>query len=209
MRILIVDDEGCKHSKVAHLVRKSDILKGNVIIETALALSDARSMLKEKFFDFLILDLNISDELGDNLSTTAGSEFIDEILEVDGIKKPANIVILSSNEESKSQFKQELGKKGFELLNFNPTHTDWEEKLLSKLEYAMVCFEQRNAWNNNYDVCIVTAVDVEMDQLKRLWPSWKEIDYPNDSTKYYSTSFRDKSQVTTVAIMLSYFCVIL
>ena len=118
MRILIVDDEGCKHSKVAHLVRKSDILKGNVIIETALALSDARSMLKEKFFDFLILDLNISDELGDNLSTTAGSEFIDEILEVDGIKKPANIVILSSNEESKSQFKQELGKKGFELLNF-------------------------------------------------------------------------------------------
>lgn len=195
MRILIVDDEGYKHRKVAHLVRKSDILKGNVIIETALALSDARSMLKEKFFDFLILDLNISDELGDNLSTTAGSEFIDEILEVDGIKKPANIVILSSNEESKSQFKQELGKKGFELLNFNPTHTDWEEKLLSKLEYAMVCFEQRNAWNNNYDVCIVTAVDVEMDQLKRLWPSWKEIDYPNDSTKYYSTSFRDKNGI--------------
>ena len=38
MRILIVDDEGCNHSKVSHLVRKRDILKGNFIIETVLAL---------------------------------------------------------------------------------------------------------------------------------------------------------------------------
>ena len=124
MRILIVDDEGYKQSQVAHLVKKSEIVKGKVSIDSALALSDARNMLRERFYDFLILDLNISDELGDNPSTTAGSEFIDEILEVDGLKKPANIVILSSNEESKSQFKQELGKKGFELLNFDPTHTD-------------------------------------------------------------------------------------
>lgn len=193
MNILIVDDEGHKQQKVAYLINKSSILKGRTNIKTSLTIADARELLRENFYDFLILDLNISDELGEKPMITAGSDFIDEIIEIDSIKKPSNIIVLSSNEESKTQFKQEFSKKGFDLLNFNPSQTEWEEKLISKLEYNLRCVEQRKTSIPSFDVCIITAVDVEMEQLKRQWSTWEEIDYPNDSTKYYSTVFEDKN----------------
>lgn len=193
MNILIVDDEGTKHKSVGHLIRKNERLKEKINIETTLALSEARKLLKDKFYDFLILDLNISEDLGDDPTVNAGSEFIDEIIEVDMMKKPSNIVILSSNEESKEQFKQELSKKGFEILNFDVMKTDWEEKLISKLEYQVYCVEQREAEKTKFDTCIITAVDVETEQIKKLWNDWKEVEYQDDTTRYLSTSFVDKN----------------
>jgi len=192
MKILIVDDEGKKQQRVGYLIKNSPMLE-NSKIDTRLTISEARELLKSTFYDFLILDLNIAEDLGDEPSINAGSEFIDEIIEIDAIKKPSNIIILSSNEDSKDHFKNETNKKGFELLSFDITKTDWEEKLLSKLEYHAQCIEQRVPTEEKYDVCIVAAVDVEMEQLKRLWGDWKLVDYQRDSTRYFSTNFVDKN----------------
>ncbi|MFB5400603.1 phosphorylase family protein [Enterococcus faecalis] len=193
MRVLIVDDEGAKHQKVAQIIKKNDYLKENISIETSLTLSDARELLSKFFYDFLILDLNIAEEIGDLPNLTAGSEFIDDIIEVDTIKKPSNIVILSSNEEAKIQFKEDINKKGFELFNFDVTNTDWEERLVSKLEYQLQCSLQRELIEEQYDVCIITAVDVELNQTYRLWSDWKNVEHQGDSTRYSTTTFIDKN----------------
>lgn len=190
----MVDDDSVKHHKLGALIKKSSLLNERVQIDTALDLSTARVRLREEFYDYLILDLNISESMGDELVATAGSDFIEEIIETDGIKKPNNIVILSSNDEAKTQFKSDF-RKGFEILNFDPTDSEWEDSLISKFEYSMVSKDQRNIKDSTFDVCIVTAVDIEMNQLKGLWSEWRLLEQPNDSTQYYCNSFLDKDGI--------------
>ena len=43
--------------------------------------------------------------------------------------------------------------------------------------------------NYNYDVAIITAVDVEEASVKRLYDDWKKIKLPDDSQAYFEASF--------------------
>lgn len=200
MKILMIDDDGIKHSEVGKVVKKlcSDS-QINVELHNSLTISEGRSRLQDVFYDLLILDLNIAVNLGDDLNETGGIEFIDEIIETNNIKKPSEIVILSSNNDSVQNFKEDLSKIGFTLYQFDKEN--WQQKISQKIEYMYLTKIQREDSVEMTDVCIVTAVDVETDQLLRLWTDNVSLEVQDDTTQYYKTNFLDKDGIKRSVII--------
>ena len=80
MKLLIADDSSEKIGNILNLLREIDGFDPRDA-EYVLDIKSARAKLFDGFYDLLILDLNMPEELGDVPSIEAGANFVEEIID--------------------------------------------------------------------------------------------------------------------------------
>lgn len=191
MKILFVDDESKKIKRLYSVIKEIEGIDVEDL-DSALDLKSAKDKLLNTFYNLVIMDLKISECLGDcqdNESEIAGLEFIDEILETDLIKTPQDIVILTEYDELQQKL-NELGKNlEFQILKYDEQSAEWEHVIKNKVEYHLNYENSLKYFSDQHkcDVALICAVDVEMDAVKKAFKgeNLERINFANDACDYY------------------------
>lgn len=187
MKILIVDDETNKLGAIKNIIKEiNEIKEGDVFY--AVDLINARKSLLNTHFDLLIIDLCIPEEIGEKItSKIAGLDFLEEIIKINNYIKPKDILIITSFDESNEEYKTKEKIIDFPIIKYDPLVKDWERIIKSRIQYHLI-YEKNIIQENltyDYDVAIITAVEVESKAIKKLYNSWETIELKNDPVTYY------------------------
>lgn len=200
MKILIIDDESKKVGRIKKVIREIDGVHEEDIIN-ALDLNQAKGIIKDEYIDFIILDLNIPEFIGDTCSNeTAGLDFIDEILEVDHYIRPRDILILTEFEELIGKCREKESRIVFQIVKFDATSSEWEKIVRSRIQYFQIYDRNKllDSEKHDYEVAIITAVEVETKAVKRLNEKWDILYKENDPTVYFNTQFQKDGRIIKV-----------
>lgn len=196
MKILIVDDESEKLKAIMPVVRDIEGVDESAI-DISLELNSAKQKLLENRYDLMILDLNMPEVWGSTPDKEAGINFIEEIAYVEGYKKPRDIIILTAYDELEQKIKANENLKGFHVLKYSGTSTEWSEYIKSRIEYILICEENENAEKVRADVALVTAVKIESEAVKKVFKTLEKFNVNNDPTIYYRIKLENGVTVIT------------
>lgn len=187
MKILIVDDNA---EKIGQIVNRIKTIPGLTMddIRYVSTLHEARHELRTILYDLLILDLYIPDRIDGAPSADIGIAFIEEICSSSSYNIPLDIVALTAYKDAKNEFSSKKELTGFTILEYDQTNINWEEYLVSRIQYLLQCNQQRKIVKKppECDVLWLTAVSVETEALKELY-TWERYRIDNDVLTYYTT----------------------
>jgi len=191
--IIVVEDNPSKTAKIQNLIESSiDIPKSN--IEYVSDIKSAKKILYKRTFDFMILDLVLPLEYGDEVYPQNGIDFLNDIHSNPQIKPITHIVGLTEFSEYLEKYRKNFENHLWQLINYKAEETDWKEKLKNLLFHLVKIrkeFLNRENLDYDYDVAIITALeDPELTQVLQLDGNWNELKYDNDATVYHQGEFR-------------------
>lgn len=195
MKILVVDDNQDKIRNIIHIILEIDGITEKDV-EYAVETSSAAIYLRERKYDVLVLDLFMPEKIFSDSYEGAGAEFIDEILGVEAINKPTDIVILSAYESCEEAFIQDEMRNAFQMLRYDESSIAWQKKLKSIISYRLLYLQQNEF--EQVDYAIITTVPVETSAVRALSDSWKTYNFEDDPLEYYVTEFRNDSRCKRV-----------
>ena len=186
MKILIVDDVQEKIRKIMQTALEVEgVIRDD--ISYAIETNSAKEMLFETEYDLLILDLFMPEEIIDESMENAGADFIDEILGIESLKKPVEIVVLSAYDDCEVEFVKSNSRNAFHMLKYDESSTAWQNKLKDIIKYRLLYSLQKKC--EQIDYAIITTVPVETDAVRALANEWRKIKFENDPHSYYVTEF--------------------
>lgn len=199
MRILIADDASQKIGVIMNTLKELQEFE-SLSIDHVLDLNEARRRLSSEYYDLLILDLNMPMDIGEPPNMKAGAEFVDEIMDTERIKKPVDIIVLSAFDESVQEFKQQVERTGFVIVQYDESTLEWRETLKSRVSYLCLLREQREYIPKPplCDVLLVTAVPVETAAVLNMDCKWSTFTLPGDSTIYRRTTIQVNDGVCNI-----------
>lgn len=205
MKILIVDDSAEKIGAVRNALKELEFFE-SLAISHALDLNNARIQLSKEYFDLLILDLNMPEDIGEAANMTAGIAFVDEVMSTHRIKKPSDIVVLSAFDESLVKFREQVEKSGFIVIQYGDISAEWKNTLKSRVDYLKLCYDQRRYMPRPPEckVLLVTAVSVETSAILAWDCQWEKVVIPGDPTVYRRTYLENcNGQIPVIHVQLS------
>lgn len=196
MKVLIVDDNINKAGKLAKVLSEEGIDRGD--IEIVSCAMNARTRLKEERFDLLVIDLLLPLREEDMPELNTALDLINEITERDAYIKPSNIVGFTAYAdeviEANSTFKQRM----WTIVSYDPTTNSWETQFRHMARYLVESINQTTPLHYATDICVVTALQIEMDAIYRLPWTWEEPEPLDDSTFIRRASFTVDNQTFQV-----------
>lgn len=189
MRILIVDDRSEKAAKISRAIESSKRIKEDGIqckIDISLSLQDAKGSMRKKLYDLLILDLHMPRMIGDdNPASENGISFVDEICNTASLKIPMDIIAMTALDDAKEKFTSEERLAGFAILQYDETKREWQNHLVSRIQYLHKCDLQRRIERRPApcDLLWLTTVDVESEAVEGLF-EFSPYTVPDDPTHY-------------------------
>lgn len=187
MKILIIEDESNKVEKEYELLSEFDSLQ----IKHVLCLNDARLQLSNNFYDCLILDLKLADEVYGDKREEAGIEFITEIIEADIYNKPIEIIVLSAYNELESKLREKQRDYYFNFIHYSEESIEWRERLKNTIRYRILADDSKynDVFEYKSDVAFITAVPIETQALAEIEDiEWKERKFKGDATLYFEAT---------------------
>jgi nucleoside phosphorylase/CheY-like chemotaxis protein len=199
MNILIIDDSSEKYSLICKVLKEIEGISRNNITQ-CLSLIDARELLQERLYDFLILDLNLPEEVGGDNKETAGIEFLEEIIGIDSYIKPIEIIILTEYPKLSDKFSDIIKSFSFTLLPYSTQSYEWIQTIKGKVKYRLLAIDSLEFVEPRFftDVAFITAVDVETNELKNISDKWDKKQFNIDPTFYYETEIEVKNKILKV-----------
>jgi len=194
MKVLIVDDSSEKIGKIRNILQETSCFD-RIDLDFCLDVKNARLKLSSVYYDLLILDLNIPENIGELPNMDEGIGLVDEIIETTTIYKPTDIIVLSAFDASLKCFKNKVEKSGFVIIQYNETSKEWSNILKSKVEYISICLSQRRYIPKppECDVLIITAVKIESNAVKKIANDWQSVQIVGDPTIYNTAVLTDKN----------------
>ncbi len=189
LRILIVDDNAEKAASIKNLIYKIPEIN-RADIEIAVDVKSASvTLLQEKSYDLLLLDLFIPFEFGDNPSAQIGIDFLNE-LELDKEKKvPYHIIGITAHVDQIDNYQDDFKRSLWHLIEYVEGTEDWKDKLNNKIEYLIKSkkqIEKQEISKLNFDVAIITALrEPELAHVLKLDIEWLDKRYDNDDMTLY------------------------
>ncbi|PDT49579.1 MULTISPECIES: response regulator [Sinorhizobium] len=135
MRILIVDDDKPKRSRVAELVGQGLIDYG-VQIKEAATYEEALRTLQESYYDLVVLDLLLPAADG-TPSQDSSRALIRQVTNGTGLLPPMHIIGLTAYEAVADQERAYFDQHLLSLEFYSAEHTRWADKIVSKIIYLM------------------------------------------------------------------------
>lgn len=180
--ILIMDDSPAKVEALRQVMIPI-LSDGEIRVEEAANITDGRTLMMERQYDLLILDMVMPELLGQEQSRTAGSEYLDEIYTNGNIKTPLQVIGLTEYEEEFTRQQQEFRDRLWHLLFYSQTDTRWRRDLKQKViqlhqfkKSLVDSIENRN----KYDIGIICALSEEFSQMLKAFGRchWEYLEYP-------------------------------
>ncbi|HNP66686.1 MAG TPA: response regulator [Aequorivita sp.] len=197
IKILIVEDTPAKLDKIKQLFNDETKPESIQITEVD-NVKTAKRLLYKQSYDLMILDLVLPFESGDlNPNYKNGIDFLDDIYGNPSIIKPIHIVGLTEFSELKPEYENKFHKQLNILIDYQQDSFNWREQLKGILwmlvEKEEKFFQRRNN-QYNYDIAIITAVDIEFKAIMNLDAQWELEKVENDATSYYKGVFKNKNK---------------
>ncbi|HEY5588769.1 MAG TPA: hypothetical protein VIK86_07425, partial [Candidatus Paceibacterota bacterium] len=194
IKILIIEDNIEKLRKIVTFLNETCNIQDDCI-SYAENTNSGRDFLLRNNYDLLLLDLVLPINEGDDPSPKVGSNFLDEIYYNPNINIPVHIIGLTEFDEIFIEYREKFDDKLWSLVNFSLQNNDWTDKLKSKIFYLQTFkkrFESFIENDNTYDIAIITALNIEFEQLLKA-TDWTKLENQNDTIIYYSTIINTKN----------------
>lgn len=198
MRLLIVDDEYDKAGEISKVVSAAGL---GVEVEHATTAASARRSLRQKGFDFLVIDLNLPDTLGASPTPRGGIEFFDMLLVDEKVELPIDVLFITALEDLLVDAKESIEKRGGTLCQFSNVNGEWKSVITGKLNLASQRSRRAEAMRPRADIAIVTALlKPELDAVLDLKYQWTDKRFPDDPSAYHFGSIvREGATISVVA----------
>lgn len=203
MRILIVDDDKDKRDDIVELLRSVE----GIIVDESQNVFEAKEKLMKNYYDLLILDINLPYSEEDQCSEDAGYLLYKEIRQIKIMKKPGTIVFVTSYDELQEKYSEEISKGLFSIVKYCSFDNEWKDRIRNKVNYILKSSEDAVDLTTNgyeYNLAIITAVQVEFDQVKRLLKEPKQVLLKGDPTYYISGYFIEGNKKVRVVIAMQH-----
>lgn len=185
--ILIMDDSDIKVGELQQ-VATTILSKGEIHIDVATNINKGRSLMHEKQYDLLILDMVMPYHEDEEPSHTAGADYLDEIYQNESIKVPFQIIGLTEYEQEFTQQQQDFRDKLWHLLFYSHIDNNWRKDLRQKiiqLHQFKKTLEEGSEKRNKYDIAIICALNEEFEQLLKAF-SRSKWEYLNNAILPYT-----------------------
>lgn len=208
LSILIIDDTQEKINALSRFIcDKFESIKP-FDIENRNNISDAFRLMKSRYFDLVMLDLNIPSKNNGKASAQNAVYFLEQINEFgDIIKQPAHILGITQMQGVPSEYKSYFDDNLWSLLCYGPDYSDWELKLERKIKYLLNSkLKLQQNPDYNYDIAIINALaEPEHSIMMEVFGgNWKQEEFDGDKCETYFTktlksSNGDKIRIVSVA----------
>ena len=186
MKILIVDDSTNKIKDIYNVLLTFDcITESN--IDYCNDVMNAKTRLRLNKYDLLILDVNMPEEITSDSSEQSGFAFIDEIIKTDLFMTPSDICILTEYDNLKDEYIAKKLDYYFPIITYSATSKEWENRLKARVDYMIKCHNNFSNKKMNFDIALITAVQVETNAIKKAFGNWEKFNVLNDPTIYHAT----------------------
>lgn len=189
--ILIVDDSSIKVAEIKQVIYEyPEIKKITVVADT----NNGRRAIEDNKYDLLILDLVLPNDFGDQETPDNGIDFLNEIKLDPNKKCPYHILGITGKPEHLPQFSSKFSDNLWFLIEYKPNVETWKDLLRNKIEYLLDSkkdAQNKNLFDFEFDVAIITALDKELKKVLNLNWKWKEKQLENDVTTYHIGQFQD------------------
>lgn len=203
-KILIIDDIA---EKIYEIKEAIDELELDIEIDYEMEVKKACSLLEQKYYDLLILDVHLpSMEQKGTISATGGVQLLKLITDLEILNKPGQIIGITAHDENYQEVKKEFNKQLWHLIKYDRASIDWKECIVGKILYAYdakVQFMKINHIHEEHmkiDCAIITAVQNEWNQLFNCGIEWKEYAKSDDPTQYFYSEYESKGDVINILI---------
>ncbi|WP_315110573.1 hypothetical protein [Clostridium intestinale] len=202
MKILIIEDNVEKMNEIEAVFKefeKSIILK----IDKCNNIADGKGLLSKECYDFLILDLNLPYYEKEESEDDAGIMLFNELSRTHIFNKPAEIIVVTSYEELERKYKDEIKNNLFNIVKYSYVEEEWRNNLRRRINYRIDSNNDNMQISNNYeyDMCIITAVEIERSRLLEILENKMEIKVNNDNTIYDGGEIRDSKNGKTFKVV--------
>ena len=200
-KILIVEDKSEKLKNILQVLEKITGIDVDTI-DHDLDSTTAKLRLKKDNYDLLILDISIPLRKSEDIDPEGGLKLLKEITQRDIYKVPVHIIGLTAHKEIFDKANEEFESQLISLIRYSESDIEWQNKIASCTE--RIVSAKNNLSNSNveynYDVAIITAVEIEFTALKELSTKWQKVVVHGDASPYYETEFKGKSKTFRVVI---------
>lgn len=169
LEILIIDDNVNKIDALRKVMNPL-FAEGDILIEEAHTIAEARELMRVKTYDLVILDMVIPELEGEEASRTGGVDFLDEIENNDSVQKPLQIIGLTEYETEYNSQQAQFRDRLWYLLFYSQRDTQWKRNLKSKVTQLMGMkrdFVETLLNRDKYDVGIICALSEEFEQMQK------------------------------------------
>lgn len=188
MRVVIIDDDEHKQSRISEVIESS---VGNVqcIIDVGRTVTNGVRLL-ESPCDLLILDVNLPLRPDTAPVRDGGIRLLKQINRGGpGLIRPTHIIGVTEYQELAEDGQAEFGQDAWQLLHCDPGANTWEEVVRNKVNHIAAQTESLRRIPLA-DVAIVTALkDIEFEAVSRLPGPWNRTTIAGDDTIYYTTDW--------------------
>lgn len=179
IKILIVDDDTTRTRDLYSVIENE-----NVHIDIATTERDALKHMSSTQYDLALLDILLPNDQKTIIpNKDAGLDLLNQIQQVKGIKKPHNIVGITSGIEAYESALPAFDSQLLPLLFIDAVEPTWKSKIRSKIEYLLKIDSQKTTIPT-IDYAIITAVDVEFEAAHNLFDNWESLCVENDPMIY-------------------------
>ncbi len=201
IKILIIEDNPEKLKCVNKFLNSVCSISGENI-DKAGNIKEGRECLIREHYDLLLLDLVLPNDEESEKSPEFGSNFLDEIHYNPNINTPIHIIGITEFDEIYKQYLDSFDDKLWGLINFNLKEIDWQTKLKNKIFYLQSYKKNYAEFiknSNKYDVAIITALNIEFEQLLKT-SHWKKLN-SNEPIVFYETviNTKDSNNIKIIA----------
>jgi nucleoside phosphorylase len=195
VRILLVDDEFEKARLISDALTACTHAKISLKHESTAA--GARQSMRDQYFDLLIVDVNLPDNISTPANPRAGFELL-EMMRLDSqVNLPGDVIFVTAKEDLLAEAIASAAKRGAGVCSFRNDEELWKTILIGKVDYISLCLQRNH--RPKVDIAIITALGTpELDAVLALPYSWTSRRFPGDPTSYHFGSLEVGSTTLTM-----------
>jgi nucleoside phosphorylase len=188
--VLIVDDTESKIARLVPVLVEAGVERE--WIETCKNGVEARTKLRTKKYQLLILDIALPMREEERADPKGGISLLDEVDARANYIKPDHIVGLTAYADLHRDLEARFADQLWHLLHYDTGSSEWASRIGKLVSYLLDA--KRGARQYNTDLCIMTALsDPELRAILDLPWSWSGADVLDASTFFHAGKVQQKT----------------
>jgi nucleoside phosphorylase/CheY-like chemotaxis protein len=183
MRILVVEDDQDKLRQVLKALSAGGAK--DEAIDIARDARQAKLQAKQSQYDLMVLDLVIPTHPAESPTQDGGVGLLLELKERDRFHMPREVVGLTAFADMRDEAADLFAQDMWSIIIYDPTTEQWSDQLSRKVSHLLVAERAVTVLGFESHLCVVTALQIELDALLRLPWQWHEFQRPSDITLYF------------------------
>jgi len=193
MKILLVDDSPTKiRNLVAFISDECGVAREDIdVVQNA---QEARRRLRDASYDILILDILLPRRPEDEPTAATSIELLEELSVSSRYRRPRYVIGMTAYGDALANAGPRFAERAWTVVSYNEVTTEWQGPIQNCIRYVEETPRER-VEEFDYDLCVVTALQSEMDEVYRLSWNWSS-SMPIDDTTFVTTGSFDCGERT-------------